>query len=137
MTIVSNPGANAQASFKNSLALNNAYGLYSIAATLASGPLDDLGSPTLFGYSSGSTTRLLLTSASGGTTINGLDASDVTDGFTVLIVNQSTTDSITFTHLASTSMSFNRFSNVSAASVAILPLGAAWCTYVVNKWQFA
>jgi hypothetical protein len=129
------PGTQGNANIWNKL--SNEFGLYSVTITLTAATLNDLGAGVLTGYSSGSTTRLLLTAASGGTTINGLDANDVADGFTVLIVNQSTTASLIFTHLNSGSLGANQFSNVSAGSVTILPLGAARCTYVVNKWQFA
>lgn len=116
----------------------------SISATLATGPLSDLGASTLYTttkgittrYLSGTTNRLFLTPASGGTTINGIDASGCSDGFTMLIVNGSSTDNIVFTHLGG-GISTNQFSNVSAGSVELLPLGAARCTYVVSKWQFA
>ena len=108
----------------------------SISATLAAGPLNDLSNPTLPLYKSGSTNRLLITPASGGTTINSLDASGCSDGFTMIIVNMSTTDDVIFTHLGG-GISTNQFSNASAGSVALLPLGAARCTYIVSKWQFA
>ena len=134
---MSNPGPAQNSTGNVSIALNNEYGLYSSTATLTAGPLNDLSFPTLWGYVSGSTTRLLLTPASGGTTINGLDASDVNDGFCILIVNQSATDNIIFTHLNSSSHSYNQFSNASAGSVALLPLAASLCIYVVNKWKFA
>ena len=134
---MTSPGLASQGKSNTMNALNNEYGRFSVTATLLAGPLNDLGYPTVFQYSSGSTTRLLLTPASGGTTINGLDASGVTDGFTILIVNQSTTDNLIFPHLASGSQSGNQFSNENAGSVAIVPLGAARCTYVVSKWQFA
>jgi hypothetical protein len=111
----------------------------SASATLAAGPLNDLDRATLPGYSSGSTKRLLLTPASGGTTINGLSATNCDDGHTILIVNMSTTDLLIFTHLAGGSLSANQFSNMNAGSVSIAALGAAPCTYLrgaINKWQF-
>jgi hypothetical protein len=77
----------------------------SIAATLTAGPLNNLGarnangSPTLAGWVSGSTNCLFLTPAVGGTTINSLDASGCSNGFTALISNESVTDNLIFTHL--------------------------------------
>ena len=116
----------------------------SISFTLGAGPYNDLGETTLqttvYGivqrYQSGSTNRLVLTPASGGTTINGLDASGCSDGTQVLIVNGSSTDNLVFTHLGG-GLSYNQFSNQNASSVAIAPLGAARAFYVVSKWQFA
>jgi hypothetical protein len=67
--------------------------------------------------------------AVGGTTINGLDASGVSDGFTTLMQNPSATDNLVFAHLASASQPTN--------SVAVPPLEAARCTYVVKQWRFA
>ena len=136
-TVVLNPGPATHGRANTMGALNTVYGLFSVTATLTTGPLDDLGASKIPRYSSGSTTRLLLTPAAGDTTINGLDASGVPDGFSILIVNQSATANLVFAHLASTSLSANQFSNPNASSVAIVPLGAARCTYVVNKWQFA
>lgn len=131
------PGPASQGKATTMLALNDEYGRFSITSTLAAGPLDDLGPPTLWGYSSGSTTRLILTAASGGTTINGLDASDVTDGFTILIVNNSATDGITFAHQAPTSQSANQFTLEYGGSVYLPAYGSARATYVTNKWRFA
>jgi len=110
-----------------------------VSATLATGPLNNVGSGVITGYVSGLSNDLELTPAVGGTTINGLDSSGVTAGvaFTLLLRNRSATDSLTFTHLNGGSLSANQFSNMSAASVDIAPLGAARCTYIVNKWQFA
>lgn len=107
-----------------------------VNAALSSGPLDDLGPSILIGYLS-TTTRLTLTPAAGGTTINGLDARGRADNSTVFIQNLSATDSLTFAHLAVGSLAANRFNNMNGASVLIPPLGAARCTYVVNQWQFA
>jgi len=114
---------------------------HSITTTLAAGPLNDvglglLGSP----YSCGYTNRFIITAATNsgnGTTINGWDARTVEDGFTALFVNPSTTDPLIFTHLNSGSLPNNQFSNENAGSVQIPPLGAARCTYIINKWQFA
>jgi len=131
-----NVGPATQGQPKSMGALNTEYGVFSVSATLSSGPLDDMGATLIPGYSSGATTRLMLTAASGGTTINGLDASGVSDGFTILIVNQSSSDNLIFNHLASTSLATNQFANKNNSSVSIAPNATARCTYVVNKWQF-
>jgi hypothetical protein len=115
----------------------SAFSTTSVAAILATGPLNDVGANLILGYVSGVTNRLILTPASGGTTINGFDASGAADGTIMLIQNASATDSLTFAHLAAGSLAANRFSNMNAASVQIPPLGAAECTYIVNKWQFS
>jgi len=108
----------------------------SVSATLTSGPLNDLGRTTIQNYRRGSTDRLILTPAPGGTTINSIDAAGCSDGFNLLIQNASSTDNIIFTHLGG-GQSSNQFSNEYGGSVLIPPLGAARCTYIVNKWQFA
>jgi hypothetical protein len=116
----------------------------SISVTLGAGPYNDLDGSTLQNYAngvtvryfSGTTNRLVLTPASGGTTINSLGAGHVSDGYTILIVNASTTDNLIFTHLGGGTAA-NQFSNVNAGSVALLPLGAARCTYVLGNWKFA
>lgn len=92
-------------------------------------------SPT--GYVGGTTNRLRLAAASGGSTITGLLATGVPDNFTILIQNTSASDVLIFTHLDAGSSSANQFSNQNAGSVEIPKLGAARCTYIVNKWQFA
>jgi len=106
-----------------------------VIATLAAGPLD-LNAANFAGYQSGITNRLLLSAAAGGSTINSIDASGVSDGFTLLIENMSATDALTFAHLAG-AIATNGFSNINGDSVTIPPLGAARCTYIINKWQFA
>jgi hypothetical protein len=114
---------------------------HTASALLAAGPINDLGIGIIGApYSNGYTNRLILTAATNagsGTTINGLDAHNTPDGFTMLIQNPSTTDPLVFTHLNSASLPNNQFSNENAGSVQIPPLGAARCTYIVSKWQFA
>lgn len=82
-------------------------------------------------------TRLMLAAAAGGSTVTGLDATGVVDGTTRIVVNTSTTDSLTFPHLSGSSLAANRFSNAGAVAAQIAPLGAALLTYVVNQWVFA
>lgn len=89
------------------------------------------------GYIGGTTNRLLLTAAVGGTVVNGLSAAGVPDGLTILISNISSTDPLSFPHLAIGSLAANQFSNQNAETVQIPPLGAARVTYVSSKWVFA
>lgn len=106
-------------------------------SSVASSPAASVNDYSPAGYTGGTTNRLVLAAAAGGSTITGLSATGVPDGFTLIWENSSTTDSLTFPHLSASSLAANRFSNVNAASVQIAPLGAARCTYIVNKWQFA
>jgi len=118
---------------------------HSISATLAVGPINDLGFTVLGApYNNGTTNQFLLTAATNsgnGTTINGLDAHNIDNGWTALIVNPSTTDPLIFTHLNTGSLPGNRFSNENAGSVQIPPLGAARISYIgaigTGYWQFA
>lgn len=108
----------------------SAYGT-TVSATLSASQ-DNL-SPV--GNVPGTTNRYILTPASGGSTILGLLASP-TDGFTVLLVNPSTTDSLTFAHQSSGTPT-NRFSCPNGVSAFVGPLANAFATYVVNQWVFA
>lgn len=107
-------------------------GVSSVSATPSAGTINDYAP---VGYVGGTTNRLILTPGVGGTTINGIVAA--TDGWTVLVQNASTTELLTFAHLAVGSSSANRFSNANGESVTLPPLGAARMTYVTNQWQFA
>lgn len=107
-----------------------------IGATLGSGPYNDLGFPTLPNYKSGTTNSLGLTPASGGTTINSLDCSGMSDGFTFFIHNESATDNLIFPHLGG-GLAGNQFKNQNSGSVAIPPFGAARCTYKLKFLRFA
>lgn len=113
----------------------------SVTGALAVGPLSNLGASILGPkYVSGLTNRLIVaaaTNAGNGTQIGGIDASGVSDGLTILIVNTSATDPLIFNHLDSGSLPTNQFSNQNAGQVQIPPLGAARATYVINVWQFA
>lgn len=118
---------------------------HSISATLTAGPINDLGFAVLGNpYNCGTTNQFLLTAATNsgnGTTINGLDSSNIDNGWTALIVNPSTTDPLIFTHQNTGSLPANRFSNENASSVQIPPLGAARVTKIgalgTGYWQFA
>lgn len=120
----------------------------SISVSLGAGPYNDLDGATLqqyfagvtLRYFSGSTNRLVITPASGGSTINSLEASHCSDGFTMLWVNNSATDNLIFNHLGGGTVS-NQYLNANGASVYLAPLGSARCTYVVinhvGNWRFA
>ena len=117
-----------------------------IAGSLTAGPLNNLGArlangtPTLIGYLSGSTNCLFLTPAPGGTTINSLDSSGCCSGYSIVICNESMTDSLIFTHQGG-GIPSNQFSNMRLSSVTIYPGGAATCIWLVSPfasfWQFA
>ncbi len=116
-----------------------------IRVALDTGPYNDLGIPTqkvggggsiMPTFRSGSTNRFLFTAASGGSTINSLDASGYSEGETVFMQNLSSTDYLIFTHLGGGTTA-NQFSNANAGEVAIPPLGAARCTRSNGMWQFA
>ena len=108
------------------------------AVFTTAGPLA-LSSANISGWQDGAVTRLRLTPASGGTTINTLDASKVQDGWALLVMNRSPTDYLYFNHKTGTG-ALNQFSNSGGTQAAIAPLGAAWLHYiggVDNVWQFA
>jgi hypothetical protein len=89
-------------------------------------------SPT--GYTAGTTSRLILTPASGGSTITGLVAAP--DGWPVTIYNPSTTDSITFPNLSASSTSTNQFATPQAVPATLPPQTAVIIEYCVNQWIF-
>lgn len=103
----------------------------SVTATLAASQNDY--SPT--GYVAGTTNRMLLAAASGGSTITGLGAA--TDGWTVYVRNTSATDNITFAHLSGSSTAANQFSCPQGVSAILAPLTGLLLTYVSNVWTFA
>ena len=107
----------------------------SLSASLATGTLNDLGRTTFVGYISGSTNRLILTPAVGGTTITGIDASGCSDGFSLLLVNNSATDSVSISHQTG-SLVGNQFTAPQGATYTLLPLTAVRVVYVVSKWVF-
>ncbi len=89
--------------------------------------------PTGWSTSGMNVTRLRLTPAGGGTTINGLftgaSATLWLDGVVVLIRNLSTADSITFTHLNGGSNAWNQFNLPGAASLVLAPLASRQFMY--------
>jgi hypothetical protein len=106
--------------------------LSSVTATVAS----SVNNYAPSGYVVGTTNRLILTPASGGSTITGLLATGVPDNWSILIVNASSANTLYFPHLSGSSASANQFSNANAAEWAIPPLGTARINYVVGQWSF-
>jgi hypothetical protein len=104
---------------------------FSISATLAAS--QNNYAPT--GYVAGTTNRLLLAAASGGSTITGLAASS--DGCAIYVRNTSATNTITFSHLSGSSTSTNQFSCPQAQSALLAPLSGVLLVYVSNIWTFA
>ena len=102
----------------------------SVSVTLAISQ-DDLN-PS--GYVPGVTTRIIMTPASGGSAVLGLLAAP--DKTSILIVNASATDSITFPYHGSDTAT-NQFSTQNAGTQTIEPLAAAIISYVTNQWVFA
>jgi hypothetical protein len=87
------------------------------------------------GYTAGTTNLLLITAASGGTTITGLSGSGVPQGFTILICDQSTTDLLEFPSLSGSSTAANQFRTANAQLVYIPPSGCANATYIATQWR--
>jgi len=102
----------------------------SVTATVASSVNNY--SPT--GYSAGVTSRLILTPASGGSTITGLVAGP--DGFELTIVNASTTDAITFPHLSASSNAGSLFSCPQGVAATLAPLTNLVLQYCLTQWIF-
>jgi hypothetical protein len=83
------------------------------------------------------TSRMLVTAAAGGTTVNGLSATAVADNHRIYWRNQSTTDNTTFAHLAGGQTAGNQFSCPGGVAAILPPLTGAWLIYLVNIWCFA
>jgi hypothetical protein len=89
-----------------------------------------------YGFNPANTISLALTPASGGSTINGLKA--VAHGNSVWVQNQSSSDSITFPHLAGTSAAANQFV-CPAGGPQTLTAGASCLirySQVTSQWRF-
>ena len=116
-----------------------------VGAVLTPSSINDMGyaalsvgaTPLTSTWRSGSTNKLILTPASGGTTITGIDASGCSDGFTMIIFNASSTDSITFSHLSGSSQTLNQISCANGAPATLAPLTGARITRLAARWTFA
>ena len=91
-------------------------------------------SPT--SYAGGTTNRLILTPNAGGSTITGLSASGVPDGWQITIYNPSTTDSINFSNLSASSSAGNKFACPGGVTAVLSPQNAVTLKYCVNQWIF-
>ena len=80
---------------------------------------------------------LLLTPASGGSTLTGLVGGIFPSGWVMLIENLSTTDYIYFSHLSGSSSVGNQFSCTLGTTGALAPLGNSIVTYNGTVWKFA
>lgn len=87
-------------------------------------------------YVIGVKSRALLTAFAGGSIVTGIQASDFSDGQTLMIVNPSATNGITFKHLSASSIAANRFSCRNGVDAVLDPLAATTLVYVVNQWKF-
>jgi hypothetical protein len=94
------------------------------------GSADNNYSPA--GYVGGTTNSLLVTAAVGGTTLTGLSATGVVNGWTILLKNMSATDAITLTNQDAGSTAANRFDNTNSVSWSIAPRAAQLLTYITG-----
>lgn len=109
------------------------YSRANLSSSISASPSASQDNYSPSGYSAGVTNRLVLTPTSGGSTINGLLAA--TDGWSILIVNSSSTDSITFTHQNSSTPA-NQFSCPGGTSASLPPLTNVIIIYCINQWIF-
>src|SRR5579864_2863948 len=77
------------------------------------------------GYVGGTTNKLRVGAASGGTSLTGLSSAGVPDGFELLILNTSATDNITFVNQSGSSSAANRFFCTGAVNGSLAPYGTA------------
>jgi hypothetical protein len=85
------------------------------------------------GYVGGTTNRLLVQAAAGGTTLTGLSASGVPDGWTILLKNTSSANAITLDNQNAGSSAANRFALESAANYNINPGAARLLSYIAGS----
>lgn len=112
-------------------------GSVSLSSVTAS-PASSVNNYAPTGWSVSVTNRLLLTPASGGSTLTGLQAGGIADGWQVLIVNESGTNSLYFSHLSGSSSAGNQFSCPGAGTASLGPLAAVTIAYVaaISAWVF-
>jgi hypothetical protein len=89
-------------------------------------------------YVGGTTNRLLITPTAGGSTITGLSATSVPDGWQVVLYNVSATITITFSNASGSSSAANQFLCPGAVSASLGPQTAAIVQYVAasTAWIF-
>lgn len=79
-----------------------------------------------------------VTPPSGGASVTGVSSSSTYDNQTVVVINDSATDSVTFPHDNAGSTAANRFYGAGAGDFTLLPLERALMTYDVTtaRWGF-
>jgi hypothetical protein len=105
------------------------------ASSISDTPASSVNDYSPGAYAGGVTTRLLITAASGGTTITGLSATGVPDGFSELLCDQSSTDNLILPNQSSNSQSVNRWLNAGSGEVVIAPNACVPISYVVSSWR--
>jgi len=105
------------------------------ASSISDTPASSVNDYSPGAYAGGVTTRLLITAASGGTTITGLSATGVPDGFSELLCDQSSTDDLILPNQSSNSQSVNRWLNAGSGEVVIAPIACVPISYVVSSWR--
>lgn len=113
-------------------------GLISLSSLSAS-PSISVNNYAPIGYIGGTTNRMLLTAAAGGSTITGVLATGVPDGWTIYIYNPSTTDVLYFSNLSGSSSAANQIQCAGATTTVIEQTAGAYITYIasITKWVFA
>ncbi len=101
-----------------------------VIATVPSGETDNF-SPS--GYVAGTTNCLILTPVDGTSTLDGLDATGVPNGYAMIAWNASSTISITFNDEAS-SIPANQFVCPGAVPATLAPFAKVLLTYLGGQW---
>jgi hypothetical protein len=108
--------------------------VYSNVVSASPGTTQNNYAPAGFSATTG---ILVLTAASGGTTLTGLASTGFVNGQTLQIRNASTTDPINFTNLSGSSSATNQFSNSNSGTQVIPPNSSAILTYLNSQWTFS
>lgn len=87
------------------------------------------------GFQAGITNRLILTPPSGGGVITGIVAPGI-DGWALMLVNNSSTDSITINHSDPGSVATNQFLCPDLSPAVLTPYSCSLIIYTVNRWRF-
>jgi hypothetical protein len=103
---------------------------YQVNATLSAGSTDNFA-PS--GYTGGVTNSLVLTPNSSGSTLVGISATGVPNGYPLLIWNSSSTVPILFINQGSTTPT-NQFVCPNAGTVALAPQAKVIAVYIGGQW---